>query len=419
MMPFRYSLDIAYLHSEFEREGIAADVHASDGSCVVYGTAMRPLIEVCGEAGAVVAMDFCPGCSYVQFPTLPSQEWMRGYCASRWDAARARPKALADDTSAYANSIALLRRHAEDPAKRIFDLGAGYGVFMKRCAAEGYTHLIGIEASPRRARHCADIGLAVTESTGETMADDPVVAAHGPFDVVHSSHVMEHVYDLRATMTQIRLLLKPGGVAIVVVPNLLSENLLVLSQGIFHIRNFTTESLRHLFAVCGFDVLELNTGDSLEIVARMAELPDVAPAPDAAAADRLLRGFAARLGEELGVAVPESDTPVAASVFVSRPPRRHAVWRGRSFPAFSKPGLLRLIFGTGFRETPIFGPQGNLLRGFDPRNIAFKLRRRLFGIGRLEIAAALRVQGGRGAAEAGGAPLTIRFPGPAVPVLLK
>jgi hypothetical protein len=95
------------------------------------------------------------------------------------------------------------------------------------------------------------------------------------------------------------------------------------------------------------------------------------------------------------------------------------VWRGRSFPAFSKPGLLRLIFGTGFRETPIFGPQGNLLRGFDPRNIAFKLRRRLFGIGRLEIAAALRVQGGRGAAEAGGAPLTIRFPGPAVPVLLK
>lgn len=415
MTHVRYRLDVAYLHTEFERRNIAgAGIFASDGICPICATPMKPLIEVQSRQGTVMIKDYCPGCSYVQFRTLPSREWISGYYATRWDSARANPKSLADDTAAYANSIVLLQAYANDRTSRVFDLGAGYGVFLKRCEAEGYKHLTGIEASPRRARHCAEIGLAVTEAAAENMADHNEVASRGPFDVVHSSHVIEHVYDLRATMEQVRRLLKPGGLAIVVVPNVVSENLLVVSQGIFHIRNFTPESFAHLFAVCGFELLELNTGDGLEIVARMTELPAAPPTPDATAADRLLRGFAERLAEELGVDISAGGAPVEANVYLSRPPRRHQVWRGRPFPMFSKPRLLRLIFGAGFREMPIFGPQGSLVRGLDPRNLAFKLRRRLLGVGRLELAATLRVD-----TSVDDPALTIRFPGSTVPILLK
>lgn len=417
----RYQLDIRYLHTEFDLHPITgADIATSDGSCPVCGAQMKPLIEVAGPAGAVVTKDYCPACSYVQFRTLPSQDWISDYYASRWDTSRTRPKSLTDDPSAYQNSIDLLARHAPDRKSAVFDLGAGYGVFLKRCQAEGYERLTGIEASPRRARRCVELGLAVSESTGETMADHPDVVARGPFDVVHSSHVVEHVYDLRATMGQVRRLLKPGGIAIVVVPNMLAENMLVISQGIFHIRNFTPESLAQLFAVSGFDILEQNVGDGIEIVARMTELPADPPAPDGRAASRLLDGFAARLANDLGVAAGADGAPIAANVFVSRPPRQARVWRDRAFPAFSKPGLLSLFFGAGFREMPVFGPQGRWVRLLNPRILAFKLRRRLFGIGRLEIAAALRVESSPPDGPDGDVPpLTIRFPQAAVPILLK
>jgi len=351
---------------------------------------------------------------------LPSQDWISNYYASRWDTSRTRPKSLADDPNAYQNSIDLLARHAPDRNNALFDLGAGYGVFLKRCQAEGYAQLTGIEASPRRAERCVELGLAVSESTGETMADEPDVVARGPFDVVHSSHVVEHVYDLRATMSQVRRLLKPGGIAIVVVPNILSENMLVISQGIFHIRNFTPESLAHLFAVSGFEILEQNVGDGIEIVARMTDLPAEPPVPDAMAAARLHDGLAERLAKELGVASGEDGTSVEANIFVSRPPASARVWRGGTFPLFSKPGLLSLMFGAGFREAPVFGPQGRWVRLLNLRNLAFKLRRRLFGVGRLEIAAALRVESPKsGGAEPDAPALTVRFPAVSVPILLK
>jgi 2-polyprenyl-3-methyl-5-hydroxy-6-metoxy-1,4-benzoquinol methylase len=417
----RYRLDIRYLHTEFDLHPISgADITASDGGCPVCGAAMKPLVAVEGRSGPVVTKDYCPACSYVQFRTLPSQSWIANYYASRWDTSRTRPKSLADDPNAYQNSIELLARHAPDRNSALFDLGAGYGVFLKRCQAEGYEQLTGIEASPRRAQRCVELGLAVSESTGETMADEPDVVARGPFDVVHSSHVVEHVYDLRATMSQVRRLLKPGGIAIVVVPNILSENMLVISQGIFHIRNFTPESLAHLFAVSGFEILEQNVGDGIEIVARMGDLPTEPPAPDAMGGARLLDGLAKRFAEELGVAPAGDGVPVEAGIFVSRPPRSARVWRGRRFPMLSKPGLLSLIFGAGFRELPVFGPQGRWLRLLNPRNLAFKLRRRLFGVGRLEIAAALRVDTPESDGSGSDAPaLTIRFPAASVPILLK
>ena len=417
----RYRLDIRYLHTEFDLHPITdADITASDGVCPVCDGAMKPLIEVAGQSGPVVTKDYCPACSYVQFRTLPSQDWISNYYASRWDTSRTRPKSLADDPNAYQNSIDLLARHAPDRNNALFDLGAGYGVFLKRCQAEGYAQLTGIEASPRRAERCVELGLAVSESTGETMADEPDVVARGPFDVVHSSHVVEHVYDLRATMSQVRRLLKPGGIAIVVVPNILSENMLVISQGIFHIRNFTPESLAHLFAVSGFEILEQNVGDGIEIVARMTDLPAEPPVPDAMAAARLHDGLAERLAKELGVASGEDGTSVEANIFVSRPPASARVWQGGTFPLFSKPGLLSLMLGAGFREAPVFGPQGRWVRLLNLRNLAFKLRRRLFGVGRLEIAAALRVESPKsGGAEPDAPALTVRFPAVSVPILLK
>ncbi len=412
-----YALDVRYIHTEFERQRVRRDDMTVDATgCPVCGAFMHPLIEVRGAADAVVVKDFCPSCSYVHFRTLPSENWIRNYYASRWDTSRSRPKSLEDDPRAYQNSIDLLERHAPGRESRIFDLGAGYGVFMHRCRGEGYGNLTGIEASPRRAERCRALGFEVCVSTAEVMAEEAEIMARGPFDVVHSSHVVEHVYDLRATMTQLRKLLKPGGLAIVIVPNVLSENLLVVSQGVFHIRNFTAESLAHLFSAFGFEIVEQNTGDSLEIVARMGDLPSSPPSPDASAASRLRVAFAARLAAEFGVTAPADGAEVNASIFVSRPPRRQEVWPRRRFPVFSKPWILSLVFGSGFEEAPVFGPQGKTLRLLAPRNLLFKLRRRLFGVGRLEIAATLEVRSGSVVEHPA---LTIRYPDMSVPILLK
>lgn len=106
-------------------------------------------------------------------------------------------------------TIHLLRALGVQQGARVLDYGAnwGYGVFQFEKA--GFAS-VGYEISEPRANYASNLGVVVHAQ------EDAVV---GPFDVVHSKHVLEHVPDPRASLQVQWDWVKPGGYLIAETPN--------------------------------------------------------------------------------------------------------------------------------------------------------------------------------------------------------
>jgi SAM-dependent methyltransferase len=109
----------------------------------------------------------------------------------------------------YSRRISTVREVS--PGGRLLDYGAswGYGVWQFQDA--GYD-AVGFEISkPRTVFGKERLGLAMVDSTSD-------LPAHS-FDLLHSSHVLEHVSDLSATFADFCRLLCTGGYLVIFVPN--------------------------------------------------------------------------------------------------------------------------------------------------------------------------------------------------------
>lgn len=97
----------------------------------------------------------------------------------------------------------------------LLDFGCGDGWYLEWCKESGVT-AVGFEADETHANHLSeDLGLPV-------LSDLAVLTKEyaGAFDVITLHFVVEHLTDIRGTLSQIRRLLKPGGVIRYVVPNI-------------------------------------------------------------------------------------------------------------------------------------------------------------------------------------------------------
>jgi len=97
---------------------------------------------------------------------------------------------------------------------RLLDIGTGTGAFLEVARKSGWD-VCGVEPSDMAARSARNKGLDILERI-----DD--LDTNSSFDVITLWHVLEHLPDLKEAVQKIKLLLKPGGVLIIAVPNHLS-----------------------------------------------------------------------------------------------------------------------------------------------------------------------------------------------------
>lgn len=147
---------------------------------------------------------------------------------------------------------------------RLLEIGVGHGGFLHHAVTHGWD-VTGVELSRYAAAYVKErYGLSVVCGSIES-ADLPEAA----FDMVHLSHVVEHLLDPVSTLKRIRTLLSPTGVLTIEVPNEL-ENLHVRLQRLFgvvgpypvrctHITFFTPRTLRHMLERVGYRVTHLTT----------------------------------------------------------------------------------------------------------------------------------------------------------------
>jgi 2-polyprenyl-3-methyl-5-hydroxy-6-metoxy-1,4-benzoquinol methylase len=142
---------------------------------------------------------------------------------------------------------------------RILDVGCATGEFLRMLGRVGPWEAHGTEVSPDAAKYAREChGLDVC--SGE-LADAHYPDSH--FDVITIWDVLEHVHDPTSTLAEINRILKPGGLAVVRVPDVSSWDARLFGRhwvGLDaprHIYVFSVETLSALLRKTGFETRSL------------------------------------------------------------------------------------------------------------------------------------------------------------------
>lgn len=122
--------------------------------------------------------------------------------------------------------LAVLQRFTGDlHGQTLLEIGSGYGVFVAITRMDYGVHSFGLEpggvgyssslaVSRRLMQHCGLSPRLIIQGVGEHM---PVQS--NSFDLVYSTHVLEHVQNPPQVLRETVRVLRPGGIAQIVVPN--------------------------------------------------------------------------------------------------------------------------------------------------------------------------------------------------------
>ena len=267
--------------------------------CPVCGNAeTQPLSEVRTLKQRGLETHFCLNCEHIFFNRYPDEGWFTEFY-----------KETKDDNSGVNNSLKrrikrylrnkpflydiwlkrLLARHrsaatlnavlkevmadasreyyvntglswlAQPRVKNVLEIGCGSGETLHFFKSHGLSP-VGTEASPKRVELCRAEGLNVKEVP---LSDMSSVASLGPFDLITSAHVLEHIIDLNSHLSQIQELSHDSTYLYFEVPNALQENMFSRAYNPSHAHVFSLRSLTHLLAKFGFTVIrvfqDLNT----------------------------------------------------------------------------------------------------------------------------------------------------------------
>jgi len=103
---------------------------------------------------------------------------------------------------------------ALDRKLRILDIACGDGVGLRHFKTLGFSEVVGVEFSREKAEIARRTGYRVEESDMHDLG----IFSDGDFDVIYSSHTLEHAYQPRRVVRELRRLLRAGGRLFVVLP---------------------------------------------------------------------------------------------------------------------------------------------------------------------------------------------------------
>ena len=221
-------------------------------ACFLCDGPLTALVRVCNaeDAGDYIEIAWCRACDHLQYSVMPSRAWIANWYARYWDAGGT----LADKleargmTQRYRYRLAPFLRAGR---LKILDIGAGYAEKTLPFKQAGH-ELHCVEATTVRAdylrRHADRVHFGAL--------DDPEIAdalrRSGPFDLIFTYHVIEHIYNPRAELQLLREIAADDAVFYLAIPELYKEGILNNIYALEHIASFSRRSAQRLMTRVGF-----------------------------------------------------------------------------------------------------------------------------------------------------------------------
>ena len=152
------------------------------------------------------------------------------------------------------NYAPLLPSSREAP---ILDIGFGGGWFLAACIKLGYTNLFGAEFGIEARQYVKEWSPSVKALLNiDTNIGDFLAGWKESFEVIHLSHVIEHIpkYSLLYIVDSLFWALKPGGRLVLRTPNMegpCANSAYYVTMA--HEYGFTGSNLTSLLSMCGFE----------------------------------------------------------------------------------------------------------------------------------------------------------------------
>lgn len=141
---------------------------------------------------------------------------------------------------------------------KILDIGCGDGTGLLKLKKEGW-ETYGVEISDLAAKYAREKrGLAVFTGTVEDAEFDAEF-----FDGIVLSHVVEHLYNPKSTLTEVNRILKKNGILIICLPNFSSVEAKIFEKYWIgwdlprHLYHYTPITITSLLNKTGFNVLKI------------------------------------------------------------------------------------------------------------------------------------------------------------------
>lgn len=196
----------------------------------------------------------CRDCGFVFVNPRPGAEDIHAYYPQEFYAGHLSPGELLEETKDRNAAKLAMFRHLRPG--RLLDIGCQKGEFLFKAGKAGW-EVHGVEFSSKPPNL---FGLPIYY--GE-IGDAPYPAEH--FDLITMWAVLEHVHDPLAVLCHIKRLLRPGGRALILVPNFNSipARLMRHDDVPRHLLMFTPRTFGRLSEKAGFKVVRTVFGDDI------------------------------------------------------------------------------------------------------------------------------------------------------------
>ncbi len=173
-----------------------------------------------------------------------------------------QPVQIDIDTKKYLYGLDLIERLNPPSMKKIMDIGCGSGGFLRIANETGWEYCIGVDANERYADIYKETkGVQFLQSSFEHLDHEKIGTG---YDCIAMWNVLEHLYDIQSIVSDVRDMLKPGGLLFIMVPNIesLASRIIREKSATFnwkHVSHFTRGSLEKLMTSCGLESVHFET----------------------------------------------------------------------------------------------------------------------------------------------------------------
>jgi 2-polyprenyl-3-methyl-5-hydroxy-6-metoxy-1,4-benzoquinol methylase len=226
-----------------------------NSACLICGAPVTPAIEIAGQSeSGSLKMGWCPACDYLQYSRRPHRQWFADWYKNSFDPAGNLEKNLETRPFTWRYYKRLLPFIGERKIK-VLDFGAGYGEKTMAFRREGH-ELFCIEPSQARADYLRSEGCTVVCGALGDPSVEEFMKTHGPFDLVFTYHVIEHVAGGIDIFEQLASHVRPSGFFYLAIPELYKEGLLNNVFTLEHLNSFSRTAAKRFLNRLGFEVIK-------------------------------------------------------------------------------------------------------------------------------------------------------------------